>query len=277
MQLALFIDGRHGTLPEVDDRLRRRFGGPGPWLRLDPVSQLVAGMIGGKTRGAVSQHAFEALLGRFEAWEDVRDAQVGEIHAPIRQVTFADVKAVRLKAALQAITEARGRLELDFLQTMPVEVALAWLERLPGVGRKTSAVALNFSSLRRKALVIDTHHLRVLKRLGLVGPRAGTTEAYERVMACLPSDWQADDLTGHHHLVKTLGQTVCRHAVQDCQRCPLHDMCPSSLFAAPRHGVGGRGRHPRAQLSGGRDRSPEIARFQSVGRRSLQAKRRGGS
>ena len=268
MQLALSIDGRHETLPQVDERLRRRFGRPGPWLRLDPVSQLMAGMIGGRTPGAVSQQAFEALLGGFESWEAVRDAQIREIHAPIRDVTFADIKAVRLKSALQAITVSRDRLELDFLQDPTVDVALAWLERLPGVGRKTSAVTLNFSRLQRKALVIDTHHLRVLKRLGVVGPRADTTEAYERVMACLPADWQADDLTGHHHLVKTLGQTTCRHAVRECARCPLGDMCPSSLTRSRQNGLGSHARLPRKRISGRQQRSPEIARFQSVDRRS---------
>ena len=273
MQLALFIDERHQTLPEVDDRLRRRFGSPGPWLRLDPVSQLMAGMIGGKTPGAVSQQAFEAMLRRFDAWEEVRDASVDQIYQPIRAVTFADVKAGRLKQALQIVSAERGRLELDFLTTMTVDRALAWLERLPGVGRKTSAVTLNFSALRQKSLVIDTHHLRVLRHLGLVGPRAVTTEAYERVVAWLPQAWRADDFTDHHHLMKTLGQTICRHAVRDCPRCPLQALCPAALFRSRHDGSEVPARHQRDNVVARQRRSTEVLRFGSVDRCSRRAGR----
>ena len=273
MQLALSIDRRHEALPEVDDRLRRRFGRPGPWWRLDPVSQLMAGMIGGKTPGAVSQRAFEALIRRFKTWEGVRDAPVDDVYYPIRDVTFGDVKAGRLKSALQNITAARGRLELDFLRALTVDEALTWLERLQGVGRKTSAVTLNFSTLQKKALVIDTHHLRVLRRLGLIGPRAGTTEAYERVMACLPSAWTADDLTGHHHLMKSLGQKLCGHAVTDCPNCPLNDMCPAALFRPSSGGLESPARRRRETPVTRQHRSADVSRFGSVVRRARRGAR----
>ena len=228
MQLLLDLDDRARTLAEIHRRLQGRFGPLSSLLRLDPVSQLVMGLIGGRTRSEVSKAAFEALLRRFGAWDAVRDAPVCEIQGVIQDVTFAELKAPRLKATLAAITRAHDGLTLDSLGRMTVEDALAWLERLPGVGRKVAAATLNFSTLRKAALVIDTHHVRVLRRLELVGARHNLKQVYDHVMPLLPPDWRAADLDEHHQLMKLLGQTHCRHEIPLCHSCPLQDLCPSA-------------------------------------------------
>lgn len=184
-------------------------------------------ILGGRTYRAVSKAAFHALLDRFGCWESVRDAAVEDVDAVIAEVTYADEKARRLQAALRRLTALRGRLDLAFLADWPVEPALDWLERLPGVGRKVSTATLNFSLLRKKALVIDTHHLRVLRRMGLVRPRASLEEAYDRVMPRLPQAWTAGTYGEHHHLMTQLGERICRHKAPDCNACPLREICPT--------------------------------------------------
>ncbi len=228
MQLLLPIEDGPLTLEAAHGRLFARFGRPGPWRLLDPVSQFVMGMIGGRTREAESRAAFEALRGRLGDWDAVRDAPPGAIHAAIAAVNFAEVKAPRLQEALRAITALRRHIELDFLRDLAVDTALAWLERIPGVGRKVSAATLNFSTLRMRALVVDTHHLRVVRRLGLTRPRAPYGEAYRRLMSRLPLEWDAGDLDDHHQLFKRLGQTICRADGSECPACPLRDLCPSN-------------------------------------------------
>ena len=225
MQLILIPDDRTDRLIAIHSRLLRRFGPPGPHLLLDPVSQLVMGLIGGRTRGEVSAAAFVRLRQRFADWESLREAPVTEIRHIISEVTFSEVKAPRLKAALQAVTISQGALTLDVLGTLSVRSALNWLERLPGVGRKTAAAVLNLSTLRRPALVIDTHHLRVIRRLGLIGQHATAEEAYDRLTPLLPDEWGAQDIDDHHHLVKTLGQRLCRPTLPACSVCPLRDLC----------------------------------------------------
>ena len=225
MQMPLGFYNQGESLLRAHQRLMARFGPPGPWRHLDPVSQLIMGMIGGRTLSADSLRAFETLRLRFDRWEDLCTAEPDSLARMIAVVTDAEVKAHRLPAALRQIVARRGRLELDFLGGLPVESALCWLERLPGVGRKVSAATLNFSTLRMKALVIDRHHLRILRRLGLVRPRASAAEAYRRVMPDLPADWTAADLDDHHQLMKTLGQTHCRVEFPRCDGCPLRDLC----------------------------------------------------
>ena len=227
MQLQLALDDRPALLTEIHRRLLLRFGRQGPYLRLYPVSQLVLGLLGGRTRGEVSQAAFERLVLSFDSWSAVRDAPLEKVHRLIAAVNYAEAKAPRLKRTLAAITVGDGRPRLDHLRHLTVAESLVWLERLPGVGRKVAAATLNFSTLAKPSLVIDTHHLRVLRRVGFVGRRSDLRQAYDTVMPLLPSSWRATEICQHHVLVKRLGQELCRHAVPLCERCPLVDLCPT--------------------------------------------------
>lgn len=229
MQLNLFPDSRAARIVEIDRRLQNRFAAQGPFLRLDPVSQLILAMLGGKTRGEVSKSAFASLVRRFGSWDAVRDASEQEIYRSISSVTFAADKARYLKAALEAITRARGRPTLDFLAEKSLDRALAWLETLPGVGRKCAAATLNFSYLHKRALVIDSHHLRILRRLGLIASRAGTAQAYDQIMPLLPPGWGAEDLDRHHGRMKALGQSFCLSGEPLCGLCPLRGLCPTGM------------------------------------------------
>lgn len=228
MQRVFCFDDRPRLLVEIHRRLTRRFGPQGPFWLLDPVSQLVMAMVGGKTHSEISRAAFEALLKRYGSWNAVRDAPVAAMCETIGAVRFPERKAPQIKAALAAITRAHGRLTLAPLDRLTGAHALAWLERLPGVGRKVAAATLNFSTLRKPVLVIDSHQLRILKRLGLVGQRADITRAHNIVAPILPPEWTAADLDDHHQLMKVLGQTICRHATPICHRCPLQELCPTA-------------------------------------------------
>ena len=79
---------------------------------------------------------------------------------------------------LAAIEAERGSLDLGFLADAPREEALEFLERLPGVGRKTAACVMLFS-FDRPELPVDTHVYRVASRLGLIRPRASFEEAHD--------------------------------------------------------------------------------------------------
>lgn len=233
MQYSLAIDNRSAVLVRIHDRLRAHFGRPGPFRQLDPVSQLVLGMIGGRTYSAVSRAAFGRLAKRFMPWERLSEARAEAVLPLMRDVTYAEIKAPRIIEALGLVRARRGALSLDFLGERPVEEALAWLERLPGVGRKSAATVLNFSTLRMRALVIDTHHRRVLQRLGLLSTPVSFRQAYDGIMPALPDAWGPDRMDDHHQLLKGLGQTFCRHEAPNCGPCPLLDLCPTGQKRRP--------------------------------------------
>ena len=94
------------------------------------------------------------------------DAPTAEVEAAIAAAQWPEQKAPRIQAALHAITERNhGVLTLDFLADLSVTAARAWLESINGIGPKTSAATLLFSTLRMPALPVDSHHHRVAQRL----------------------------------------------------------------------------------------------------------------
>lgn len=234
MQLPFGPDPRTDVLRRLQALLIQRFGRierPHDKKR-DPVWALVQGVIGAQTKTAISNANTDALLARYESWEAVAAAPLAELAGMLRTATFAALSAERLKACLGAIVDQRGAVDLRHLSNVPTEEAMAWLEALPGVGRKIAAGVLNTSIFERRVLVIDGHHRRVMQRTGLVPPRADTAGVFDRLMPVLPEEWTAADLDEHHLLVKRLGQTHCRPSVPRCGDCPVRRDCKTGRKAA---------------------------------------------
>jgi endonuclease-3 len=224
MQLGLDI-GATATFADIRDALRPALGTYALLKPLSPASQLVKAMISSRTQDAVSHAAFGRVAARFRTLSALAGASACEIEAVIADVRWPDRKAAQLEAVFAILSASHPHYDLRFLRRGSVVQALAWLEALPGVGRKISAATLNFSVLHMPALVIDTHVLRVLQRLRLVDPMAGTAKAYDTVMPALGL-WSAAELQDLHVLVKRLGQTFCRSHDPHCAHCPLRAQCP---------------------------------------------------
>ncbi len=139
---------------EVTRRLTDLYGEL-PFSSKDPMSQLVDIILSHRTRDEQTAAAYDNLLKRFGLWEAVRDAPTKEVQDTIANVNFPEVKAPRLQAIMRQITEERGSLNLDFLRDLPVEEGAAWLNRLEGVGPKTTACVLLFSC-QKPILPVDT-------------------------------------------------------------------------------------------------------------------------
>jgi endonuclease III len=198
-----------------------------PRRRRRPIGQLVKSLISGRTLDDVSLAAFERLRARFQCSRAISDADPAEVASVIRDVTFAEAKANWLIATLRMILVSDGSFELTRLSVQPVSESLAWLDRLPGVGRKVAASTLNASVLKRPVMIVDTHVLRVLHRLGFVSERTGYRGASEAVTAAL-SNWSGDEFFAFHIALKHLGQDVCRWHVPACSRCPLNGNCATA-------------------------------------------------
>lgn len=233
MQLSLGIDPRVAQLERIQAALLAAFGriDRGHDKRRDPVWTLVQGVIGAQTKTAISNAATDALIDRFGSWEAVASAPLDAVEQVLSLQTFPRMAAERLQACLAAIIAQRGAVDLRHLSNTLDAAAMAWLEALPGVGRKIAAGVMNTSVFQRRELVIDGHHRRVMQRAGLVPPRADTRRAYDALMPLLPPRWTAADIDEHHLLVKRLGQVHCRPGVAHCHRCPIAADCATGRAA----------------------------------------------
>jgi endonuclease-3 len=209
----------------VADQLLLDYFGPQvprePW---DPLSQFIYSLLSSRTKTETTYAVVAQLRERFGGWENLRDASLTEIERAIGDVTFPEQKAEQLKTSLQQISHRYGTLTLDFLAKYKTEKIRTWLEQFPGVGPKTSGAVVNFSTLRRRALCMDTHHLRVVQRLGLTA-RADARTTEERLMRLVPESWSAEKIDEDHQLVKKLGQTICTFDDPKCRVCPLLKVC----------------------------------------------------
>ena len=218
-------------LPHIHRLLLGRYGAPAPRELWDPLTQFIYSLLSARTKTLEAHQVMRDLERAFPgagpgSWEAVRDAPIADVERAIAVVTFPEVKAPRLKLALVAITERTGALSLDFLARYRTEKIRTWLEQFEGVGAQVSAAAVNFSTLRRRALSIDANHLRVVQRLCVV-PRADAATTEDRLMRLVPETWDAAMLDEHHSLVKLHGQTLCTFSEPRCAECPLLKICPT--------------------------------------------------
>ncbi|PRY95258.1 endonuclease-3 [Hasllibacter halocynthiae] len=212
----------------IHERLCAVYGCPIDYFQhLDPLSELVSTLLNHRTRNRQAKAAFEALREAFPSWEAVRDAPTPEVQDAIHGVNWPEQKAPRVQSVLRAITEERGELSLKFLADMPVRDARRWLERIPGIGPKTSAAVLSFSTLRKAALPVDSHHHRVAQRVGLIPRNMDVGPAHAALEALMPPEWDAQEVYDHHQVFMRLGQKTCHWRGPECGRCPILDLCPT--------------------------------------------------
>lgn len=211
---------RKAKASELHHRLLRIYGEPTWRPHMDPVSELVSTILSQNTNDVNRDVAFDRLRIRFPTWEEVRDADVGEVIEAIRPAGLANQKGPRIQQALRFITQERGELDLDFLGDWPVEEAKAWLSSIKGVGPKTAAIVLLFS-LGRPAFPVDTHVHRVTKRLGLIGPKVSREKAHDELEQLVrPQAYYAFHLNLIRH-----GRQVCTSRKPRCEACDLRDLC----------------------------------------------------
>ena len=96
----------------------------------------------------------------------------------------------------------------------------AYLETLPGVGRKTVNVVL--ANLYNEPLIaVDTHVSRVSKRLGL----AKESDDVLTIEKKLNRKFSKKVLVRLHHQLVLFGRYYCKAQKPLCENCKLKDIC----------------------------------------------------
>lgn len=207
---------------EIERRLEVMYGPRMLTLGDDPVSSLVGTILSQNTSDVNTDRAFASLRHSFPTWQDVIDADTDDVRDAIRMGGLSNIKAPRIQAALQAILDKRGDLDLSFLKEMSVEAGITWLTNLNGIGPKTAACVLLFA-LGMPAMPVDTHVGRVMTRLGVL-PDKTSTLTKQRILETLIGP-DADRVYAVHVETITHGREICKARRPLCERCDLASLC----------------------------------------------------
>jgi len=210
------------SIEHILELLYREYGFHERTPGLNPLSVLIQTILSQNTSDLNSGRAFELLLATFPTWEKLADADISHIASTIRIGGLNHIKAVRIRQILRDIRQKTNKLELNFIDELPLDEAREWLLRLPGVGMKTANCVLLFAS-GRPALPVDTHIFRVTKRLGLIASGVSVEKAHWALEAMVVPE----DIYQFHISMIEHGRKVCHSRCPVCNVCVLKKMCPS--------------------------------------------------
>lgn len=201
----------------IRDRLREMYGRPVNEPHGHPIAELVKTVLSQHTNDRNRDRAFATLRERFPTWEEVRDAPVSEVEEAIRPGGLSKQKAPRIQAILEQLGDPP---DLDWTKDGPPEDSMAYLDSLPGVGRKTAACVLMFT-WGIPEIPVDVHVYRVGGRLGFFPEKASFERAHDEMLAIVDPD---DAYELHMNLIRH-GREICRPKPR-CDQCELRRMCP---------------------------------------------------
>lgn len=189
------------------------------WRGGEPLGVLVRGILSQNTSDVNSGRAYEGLMQEFGGWGEIARATPKRIARAIRSGGLADQKARTIKSVMRWL----GRLDgysLDFLRELDSRRAERELTAIKGVGIKTARLVLLFG-LGWPVFVVDTHVLRVSKRLGLVPRRCSREKAHLLLDDLVPD---GDKYSGHLNMIAH-GRQTCGSRSPDCAACPVRRWC----------------------------------------------------
>jgi endonuclease-3 len=205
---------------EILHLLEKRYGIPQRKWRVDPLDVLVQTILSQNTNDRNRDRAYQKLKTQFPYWEDVLKVKAGAVIEAIQPGGLAEQKAKRIREILQWIKKSEGRLSLAFLKKMESEEIKKKIGALKGIGPKTLHCLLLFG-LGREAFPVDTHILRVGKRLGFIPDRMDAEKAHPWMAPLIP---KGKSLSLHLNLIR-FGREICRAKNPRCDICFLSKEC----------------------------------------------------
>ncbi len=183
-------------------------------IHKDAWQLLVATILSAQCTDARVNIVTPVLFKRFPTPADLAAAPIDEIKEIIRTTGFYNNKAKSIQgAAKKIIADFNGKVPRKMEELLTV----------PGAARKTANVVLGVAYKLAVGVVVDTHVLRLSRRLELTSET--TPEKVEQdLMQIIPQDhWIAFSHELIHH-----GRNICIARKPRCVDCTLEKVCNSS-------------------------------------------------
>ncbi|MBM4338318.1 MAG: endonuclease III [Deltaproteobacteria bacterium] len=200
--------------------LEKQYGIPRKEGAGDFLGILIETILSQNTNDQNRDRAYQRLRSRFPRWDNILSAKTRSIVSAIRPGGLAEQKAKRIQEILRWIKDSRGKLSLSFLKGMDSEEIKELIGGLKGVGPKTVHCLLLFG-LGREAFPVDTHILRIGKRVGFIPETLNAMKAHAWMSPLVP---KGKSLSLHLNLIR-FGRSVCTARHPQCKDCFLAEEC----------------------------------------------------
>ena len=190
-----------------------------PWWRRerDPYRVLIGLLLGNRTNYALRQRYLPRFFEKFPSLDSLLGASEEELVEALRPFGLYRLRARMLRVLAEKIAALGG---LGAFLGLEPSRARELLLSVPGVGEKTADIVLA-ALFGEEVFVVDTHILRIAKRLGIVPSGSDLYEARRIMEPLIPRDKR---IQVHLALIK-LGREICRPRRPRCSECPLRPVC----------------------------------------------------
>lgn len=180
----------------------------------DPLQLLIATRLAAQCTDARVNIVTPALFERFKTAEDFASSSYEEVSQYIKSCGLYKTKA-------KDIVEMSKMLVSRYNSQVPD--SLDELIKLPGIGRKTANLVMG-DIFKQPAVVVDTHCIRITRRLGLHTEK--DAKKIEFILRKLLPPTESNDFC--HRLVLH-GRAVCTARKAMCENCCMSDFCKKKV------------------------------------------------
>ncbi len=217
------------ALPRVIRSLERFFGSQPASLPTDPFQLVLWENVAYLANDVKRREAFAQLA------DEIGLEPVAILNASkkkLQAVTARGILSERFAEKLREVARiAIGELggDLEAIVQGPVREAKKALRLFPGIG-EPGAEKILLLAAGQPFLAPDSNALRVLERLGLCPDQGSYAKTYKaaRELAAAQIGDEVDLLKSGHHLLRRLGQEICKNSRPRCEACPLAKSCPTA-------------------------------------------------
>ena len=172
---------------------------------------VIAVMLSAQTTDKAVNNVTINLFNKYKTLEDFANASLFDVEEEIKRLGMYKLKAKNIIGICKNILENHGGI-------VPKEKEL--LTALPGVGVKTANV-VRAELFNIPEIAVDTHILRISKKLALALESDGPLEVEHKLRKLFPENLY---IKLHHQLI-WFGRTVCKAKNPDCKNCKLKEVC----------------------------------------------------
>ena len=180
----------------------------------DPLQLLIATRLAAQCTDARVNMVTPNLFAKYKTAEDFANADVTDVENLIKSCGLYKTKAKSLVEIGKAITE-------NFNGQVPN--TLEDLITLPGIGRKTANLVMG-DVYGQPAVVVDTHCIRITRRLGLHKEKEQKKIEFKLMDLLHPEE--SNDFC--HRLVLH-GRKTCTARSPKCENCCMSDFCRKNI------------------------------------------------